>query len=295
MGRRKCEAETAFRNAWVDTTRPTPVVSSLRNSPDDQTITTSLKPSRQQGVPFIPGGKSFASNSLGDPGPPAFDRDSVISVTFGNPKFTPVRSVVSRSRMCPTGKYPSWKMGRMMEWESNSEQIAFRLLDCDPSIRRYVEQPCEIVYTMRGETRRHYPDIYVESQYEKQLWEVKDDSRALQPDLVTRTKLLTEGLKTHGFTYRLVLASELRVQPRLQNADILLRYGRSPIDEFTKESIRVALRRTGVLTWVGASSGKYGSDGRQALCRLVLEGVIAIDMAQPIGANTQFRSADGAW
>jgi hypothetical protein len=217
---------------------------------------------------------------------------SIVSIEFGDPKFTPVRTIVSRSRTCPTGKYPSWKMDRMLGWESNSELLAFRLLDCDPLIRRFVEQPCEIVYTIGGETRRHYPDIYVESRREKQLWEVKDDSRASQPDLATRTKLLTEGLKTHGFGYRLILATELRVQPRLQNAGVLLRYGRSPVDEVRKESIRVALRRTGV-TWGAACNGEYGPDGRQILCRLVLEGFLAVDMDQPLSADTFFKRSEG--
>src|SRR5215813_8651303 len=44
------------------------------------------------------------------------------------------RNVVTRSRVRPTGKYPSWKMERMLEWESRNELHAFRLLDCDPSV-----------------------------------------------------------------------------------------------------------------------------------------------------------------
>ncbi|TAK68026.1 MAG: hypothetical protein EPO19_09230 [Betaproteobacteria bacterium] len=30
------------------------------------------------------------------------------------------RRVVSRSRSRPTGKYPSWKMARMVQWESHA-------------------------------------------------------------------------------------------------------------------------------------------------------------------------------
>lgn len=217
----------------------------------------------------------------------------VVSIEFGESKFTPVRSVVSRSRTRPTGKYPSWKMNRMLEWESNSELLAFRLLDCDPKIRRFVEQPCEIVYTIGGETRRHYPDIYVEYQHEKQLWEVKDDGRASQADVVGRTKLLTEGLKPHGFTYRLVLASELRKQPRLQNANILLSHGRGSIEEINRERVRLALQRAGSLSWGRACAGEYGPNGRQILCRLTLEGVLTMDMGQPLSGNTLFESAEG--
>lgn len=224
---------------------------------------------------------------------PFRDCGRVVSIAFGDPKFTPVRSVVSRSRTRPTGKYPSWKMDRMLEWESNSELLAFRLLDCDPKVRRFVEQPCEIVYTIGGETRRHYPDVYIEHQYEKQLWEIKDDGRAYEDDLAARTKLLTESLKAHGFTYRLVVASELRKQPRLENANILLSHGRHSIEEINRERARLILQRTASLSWGEACAGKYGSNGRQILCRLTLEGVLTTDMHQPLSANSVFRVAEG--
>lgn len=217
----------------------------------------------------------------------------IISLTFGEPKLTPVRDLISRSRTRPTGKYPCWKMGRMMQWESIAELKAFRLLDCDAKIRRFVEQPCEIVYIIGGETRRHYPDIYVEYQHEKQLWEVKDDSCASEADLVARTKLLTEGLKAHGFTYRLVLASELQKQPRLQNSSILLSHGRGSIEGIDRERVRLKLQRSGSLSWGGACAGEYGPNGKQILCRLTLEGVLTTDMDQPLSANSLFRIAEG--
>jgi len=228
------------------------------------------------------------------PNTPLRNGDRVVSIEFGNPKFTPVRSVVSRSRTRPTGKYPSWKMNRMLEWESNIELLAFRLLDSDPGVLRFAEQPCEIVYTVAGEMRRHYPDIYVEYEHEKQLWEVKDDRQASQPDTVDRTKLLIEGLKPQGFTYRLVLGSELRTQPRLQNTNILLNHGRGSIEDLDRERLRLRLQCAGSLNWGGACAGEYGPNGRQILCRLTLEGVLVTDMDQPLSANSLFRVAEGA-
>ena len=34
----------------------------------------------------------------------------------------------------------------MLQWESINELNAFRLLDCDPRVTVFTEQPCEIVY-----------------------------------------------------------------------------------------------------------------------------------------------------
>ncbi len=181
-----------------------------------------------------------------------------------------------------------------MQWESPDELNSFRLLDCDPRVRRFVEQPCLIVYIIGGVTRRHYPDIYVEYQHEKQLWEVKDDSCASEAGLVARTRLLTAGLKVHGFAYRLVLASELKKQPRLQNASILLSHGRGSIEEIDRERVRLKLQRTGSLSWGDACAGEYGPNGKQILCCLTLEGVLTTDMDQPLSANSLFRIAEGA-
>ena len=150
----------------------------------------------------------------------------VLRIAFSSPEQVRSRRVVTRSRFRPTGKYPSWKMGRMMQWESMNELHAFRLLDSDPRVTVFTEQPCEIVYVDGTETRRHYPDIYAEVDSNRELWEVKAECEAVQGEVSTRTELLTSGLKRYGFTYRVVLDHELAKQPRLDNAKTLLRYGR---------------------------------------------------------------------
>ena len=83
------------------------------------------------------------------------------SILFPEPGQMRSRKVVSRSNARSTGKYPSWKMGRMIHWESINELNAFRLLDCDPNVTSYSEQPCQIAYVLDGVERIHYPDILV--------------------------------------------------------------------------------------------------------------------------------------
>jgi len=70
-----------------------------------------------------------------------------------------MRKVSTRSRARPTGEYPSWKMSRMLEWESHNELNAFVLLDASPSIKAFAEQPMLIEYSMDGVAAKHYPDI----------------------------------------------------------------------------------------------------------------------------------------
>jgi len=178
----------------------------------------------------------------------------------------------------------------MLQWESINELHAFRLLDCDPRVTAFTEQPCEIVYIDKTgtETKRHYPDIYVEIDSNQELWEVKAECEASQSEVSARTELLTSGLRRYGFTYRVVLDHELAKEPRLGNAKTLLRYGRRPASDNECECVRLALKSKGHLSWSEVCRGVLGIHGRQIVCRLVLEGVLTFDMKSPFGPDTQF-------
>lgn len=215
---------------------------------------------------------------------------AVSNIVFPEPGQLRSRKVVSRSRARPTGKYPSWKMRRMIQWESENELNAFRLLDCDPDVTRFHEQPCEITYVLDGRSRSHYPDILVEMNGRKELWEVKPESQAQEPEVVTRTTLLIQGLPLWGYAYRVVLAKDLAMQPRQANACSLLGFGRRAVTDCEQEFIRRALTRRGSLHWSDACRGEYGPRGREILCSLVLRGVLTIDLNLPISHSTRFVS-----
>lgn len=216
-------------------------------------------------------------------------RNQTISdVVFPEPGQLRSRKVVSRSRTRPTGKFPSWKMKRMVHWESENELNAFRLLDCDPDVTSFSEQPCVVRYVLGGQTRNHYPDILVERNDRKELWEVKPESRAEEPVVATRTALLVQELPLWGYIYRIVLATDLATQPQQRNACFLLGFGRRPVTECEQEFLRRALARRGSLLWSDACRGQYGPRGREILCGLVLRGVLTIDLTLPISPSTHF-------
>jgi hypothetical protein len=178
----------------------------------------------------------------------------------------------------------------MVQWESENELNAFRLLDCDPNVTRFNEQPCKIMYALDGQARRHYPDILVEKNGRKELWEVKNEAQAEEPEVVTRTTLLIQGLPRWGYTYRVVLAKDLALQPRQGNACVLLGFGRRAVTNYEQEFIRQVLKQHGSLLWSDACCGKYGPRGREILCSLVLRGVLTIDLNSPISPSTCFVS-----
>src|SRR5271166_2689897 len=209
----------------------------------------------------------------------------VLRIAFSPPEQVRSRRIVTRSRFRPAGKYPSWKMERMLQWESMNELNAFRLLDCDPRVTVFTEQPCEIVYVDGAETKRHYPDIYVETDSSQELWEVKAECEASLSEVLTRTQLLTRGLQQYGFTYRIVLDHELAKQPRLDNAKTMLRYGRRTASDNEREYVRLVLKSKGHLSWSEVCEGALGIHSREIVCRLVLEGVLSFDVDLPLGPS----------
>jgi hypothetical protein len=215
------------------------------------------------------------------------------SILFPIPGQMRSRKVVSRSNARSAGKYPSWKMGRMMHWESSNELNAFRLLDCDPNVTSYSEQPCQITYVMDGVERIHYPDILVTTTGGIQLWEVKPQSNALEPEVLARAAFLSRVLPRWGYEYRTLLAEDLASQPRLGNANLLLSLGKRAVSDCEWEDVRRTMAEEESLVWSEACAGNYGPKGREILCSLVLRGALSIDMYVPISPITEFVSRKG--
>lgn len=107
----------------------------------------------------------------------------ILEITFPPEGKVRSRRIVSRSRARATGKYPSWKMCRMMQWESVNELNAYRLLDANPAVTAYHEQPLTITFKINGEIHKHYPDTMVQWGNSRELWEIKTAADAARPEV----------------------------------------------------------------------------------------------------------------
>lgn len=162
----------------------------------------------------------------------AFNADSlndrVISINFPEGSHR-ARKVVSRSNSDMSGKWPSFKTGRVMHYESGNERNAFKLLDANPYVRSYSEQPCVIHYILDGEVHRHYPDILVNFKAHQELWEVKTDGESKTSEIMRRSELMAKCLPAFGYRYQIAIAENLERNPRLRNVEFLLKHGRRPV------------------------------------------------------------------
>lgn len=196
------------------------------------------------------------------------------------------RKVVTRSRARPTGKHPSWKMNRMMQWESPHERNAFRRLDATPEVLTFEEQPAVITYRLDGVVHKHFPDILVRYRYKQEFWEVKTSADASRDEVAVRSRLMERLLPPLGFTYRLALAEDLAQDPWLSNATHLLKWGRTPVPLLAWEDLRQAFARFPSISWGTVLDGALGRDGARHVCRLILEGRLSMDLSKPMERRT---------
>lgn len=200
------------------------------------------------------------------------------SIHWADGESVRARKVVSRSNSRVTGKFPSIKVGRMVHWESQIERDAILLLDVDPEIVAFREQPARIVYAQDGELKEHYPDLYVETKTSVAFVEVKTDKDAEDLDVKLRTALLTRLLAVQGIGYAVLVESEIRKNPRLKNAQYIHRYGKQPIDVYEEERIRNIFLDRKVITWGDVHLGALGKYGVAHVCRLLMEGRVHLNM-----------------
>jgi len=216
-------------------------------------------------------------------------KNNYIKLTFPAKGKVRARKVSTRSRARPTGEYPSWKMSRMIEWESHNELNAFVLLDANAEIKAFSEQPMEIEYCIDGVVAKHFPDVLVAKNGELQVWEIKPECEANKEDVQIRTDFLGRYLPKLGYSYYMVTGEKLSNKLQLLNARTILRFGRKPIDSVSREIIRIYFLTNSSICWLDEIYTNSDVDIRCVLSRLTLEGELFFDNSMRISKDSAFR------
>jgi len=143
----------------------------------------------------------------------------------------PVRTIPKNSRSL-TGKVIDFRSHRAVSFESALERDFYVLLDFDPTVTHFEEQPVTIAYQDPVGARRTYtPDVLVHYRPEAQrehrpvLYEIKyrDDLRTHWQDYRSKFKAARRYARTQGWVFRLITEREIRT-PYLKNAQFLRQY-----------------------------------------------------------------------
>jgi hypothetical protein len=134
------------------------------------------------------------------------------------------RKVITRAPQRLVGRFPSAKNACTIHWESQLERDLVYLLEFDPTVVGYREQPFTIELGLLGRRRRYTPDFLVERTQARSVIEVKPAAQAQRPEFQELFAAAAAALTEQGLSYQVMTEREIRPQPRLDNIRWLVRY-----------------------------------------------------------------------
>lgn len=211
------------------------------------------------------------------------------------------------NRRSMTGLVVSRKNDRVTSFESSLERDFFLLLDFDPAVARYEEQPVRIEYVdATGRRRTYIPDVLVyyhdapgaSSDTQPLLCEVKyrQDLFANLKEYKPKIRAGRTHARRRGWRFKIVTEREIRT-PYLDNARFLRPYRRLEAGENDTRPLLDTLREMGeanpkeVLLAVQRDRIKR-AELLPILWNLLADGHITADLSRPLTMSTRIRVSD---
>jgi hypothetical protein len=141
----------------------------------------------------------------------------------------PVRKVSNRGGNA-IGRFPSTKMGRMIAFESMLERDFIYLLDYDPAVEWFEEQPLCIEYLHETKLLRYTPDFRLLECGQHVLVECKPERFVETEENRRKFAGARAWCAGQGWEFRIVTDQQVRNGYRLQNIRLLAQYARQEVD-----------------------------------------------------------------
>ncbi len=127
------------------------------------------------------------------------------------------------------GQFPSLKLGRMVAFESLIERDFVYLLDYEPSVEHYSEQPVVIRYQHANKKRQYTPDFRVIHKGHSFLFECKPQRFVDDPENQIKFEVARLWCQGQGWTFRVVTDEHLASGWRIANIKLLTQFARYSI------------------------------------------------------------------
>jgi DNA-binding transcriptional LysR family regulator len=141
----------------------------------------------------------------------------------------PVRKVSNRGGNA-IGRFPSTKMGRMIAFESLLERDFIYLIDYDPAVEWFEEQPLSIEYLHEDQLLRYTPDFHLLEHGQHVLVECKPERFVETEENCRKFAVAREWCEERGWEFRIITDQQVRSGFRLQNVKRLAQYARQKMD-----------------------------------------------------------------
>lgn len=127
------------------------------------------------------------------------------------------------------GHFPSLKLGRMVAFESLIERDFVYLLDYDPGVEQFSEQPLTITYHHAGKKRQYTPDFHVIYRGHPFLFECKPVQFVDDPKNQIKFEAARLWCQEQGWTFGVVTDEHLASGWRIANIKLLTQFARYSI------------------------------------------------------------------
>jgi hypothetical protein len=195
------------------------------------------------------------------------------------------------------GKFPSLKMGRTVKWESQIERDFLYLLEFDPDVLLFHEQPVEILYAYKRKTGKYYPDFYVERLFCKELVEVKPSSKLRDPENKIKFLAGEEYCRGRGWIFKVVTDEQIREESLLENIKLLNRYATVDVPaEFRHYTMALVETNGGEMCLaelIAGSKDKFGRAAINNIYSLLYHQSLNADLKKPLTDQTTIKLLKG--
>jgi hypothetical protein len=218
----------------------------------------------------------------------------------------PVRSIPKNARSL-TGKILDSRRHTAVAFESALERDLYILLDFDPSVAHFEEQPVTIAYQDPvGVHRTYTPDVLVHyipelrgpGDHRSVLYEIKyrDDLRTHWHAYRAKFKAARRYARSQGWVFRLITEREIRT-PYLKNATFLRQYRFRGCDSRECQRILASLAGRGetepetLLAWLSPNGGERARL-LPVLWHLVAIRQVGADLTVPLTMNSRIWACE---
>ncbi len=198
----------------------------------------------------------------------------------------PVRKVSNRGGNA-IGRFPSTKMKRMIAFESLLERDFIYLLDYDPAVEWFEEQPLSIEYLHEGKLLHYTPDFHLLEDSQHALVECKPERFVETEENRRKFGVAQEWCQRHGWEFRVVTEQQIRSGFRLQNVKLLAQYARQKVDSAIRSNIFASLQEAKTDISLQALAQVIGSPVAASIFCLAYQHEISLALDQaPISGTT---------
>jgi len=194
----------------------------------------------------------------------------------------PVRTRSNRHGKNIVGKFPSLKLGRMVFFESRLERDQIYLMEYDPEVVFYEEQPLLIEYIVAGKRYKYFPDFkVVTASGQHLLLECKAEKFVATDKNQHKLAAGKAWCDARNWQFRLITEQVTRTGCRLENVMLLWQFARHSIPLDTKAQIYNIMNNGQSLT-VDTLSRQINPDNPQAAIVPILNMIFHHELSAPL-------------